>query len=72
MSADYVIMIYDVHRSGPVFTDNDLEETFMVKSGVTVRTPHSPPDSITPSFHPTSKSEVILVVHAFSTTSTKG
>ena len=72
MSTDYVIMIYDVDRSDPVFIDKDLKETFMVKSGVTVRSPPSQPDLITPSFHPTATSVVILVVHAFSTTSTKG
>ena len=49
MSTDYVIMVYDIDRSGPVFIDKDLKETFMVKSGVTVRTHHSQPDSITPS-----------------------
>ena len=41
MSADYVIMIYDVIRSAPVFIYKDFKQSFTAKSGETVRTPHS-------------------------------
>ena len=55
MSSEYMVMVYEPSKGRPFFIDRDRKQAFTAKAGVTIRTPHTQPDMITPTFFSGSK-----------------
>ena len=55
MTTEYMVMVYEPSKGRPIFIDRDLKQAFTAKAGITIRTPHTQPDMITPSYFSSSK-----------------